>query len=134
MTPTDPFDPDNLRLDASAFLAAAQSPRPTRPPRHRPGEWFLRGPVPWRWLEVAARLSGQALALSLCLWREANRRNRRTVRLCLGRMGLGVSEQAARRALRKLERAGLVSVLREGGRGLEITRLEAPPRQAPGQS
>jgi hypothetical protein len=41
-----------------------------------------------------------------------------------------VGEQAARRALRSLEDAGLVTVLRKPGRGLEVTLLEAP-REAP---
>src|SRR5262245_40184815 len=100
--PSNPFDRERLRLTETA------PSRPARPPRHRPGEWFLRGPVPWSWLELAARLPGKALALSLCLWREAGRRRRRTVKLCLPRVGLGVNEHAARRALRELERAGLV--------------------------
>jgi hypothetical protein len=125
MTPDqDPFDPASLRLPPGAV---APTPRKqARPPRHRPGEWFLRGPVPWPWLEAAARLPGKALALSLCLWREAGRRRCRTVKLCLSRVGLGVSAYAARRALRALEAAGLVTVLRLPGRGLEVTLLEAP--------
>jgi hypothetical protein len=123
--PLDPFDPNNLRLNESTLPMPAEAPRhPAKPPRHRPGEWFLRGPVPWPWLEVAARLPGQALALSLCLWREAGRRKGRTVRLCLGHVGLGLSEQAARRALRAMERAQLVSVVREPGRGLAVTLLD----------
>ncbi len=134
MTPPDPFAPESLRLDGAAFPAPATAPRrPPKPPRHRPGEWFLRGPVPWPWLEAAARLPGQALALSLCLWREANRRNRRTVRLCLGRVGLGVSEQAARRALRGMERAGLVSLVRKPGRGLEVTLLDLAGEEPAGE-
>jgi DNA-binding transcriptional ArsR family regulator len=88
---------------------------------------FLRGPVPWGWLESAARLPGQALAVSLALWRKAGMRRRRTVKLCLGRVGLGVSKQAARRAVRALEQAGLVTVRRLPGRGLEVTLRDAPP-------
>ena len=131
MTPSDPFDPDNLRLKGSLLPEPGEAPpRPTKPPRHRPGERFLRGPIPWPWLAVAARLSGKALALSLYLWREALRHNRRTVRLCLGRVGLGMSEQVARRAVQQLERAGLVSVLRKPGRGLEVTLLD-PAREGP---
>jgi hypothetical protein len=120
----DPFDPASLALPGGA--APPAPPKPASPPRHRPGEWFLRGPVPWPWLEIAARLPGKALALALCLWREAGRRRRRTVPLSLTRAGLGVNEQAARRALRSLETAGLVEVLRRPGRGLEVSLLEAP--------
>jgi hypothetical protein len=124
MKPSDPFDPDNLRLNGSTLPPPEAPRRPGKSPRHRPGEWFLRGPVPWPWLEAAARLPGQALAVALCLWREVGRHKRRTVQLSLGRTGLGVSEQAARRALRAMELAGLVSVLRKPGRGLEVTLLD----------
>jgi len=123
----DPFDPDNLRLNGATFPAAGDTAtKPRRPPRHRPGEGFLKGPIPWPWVEAAGRLPGKALALALCLWREAGFRRRCTVKLCLERAGLGVSEQAARRALRSLEAAGLVSVERRPGRGLEVTLLEVP--------
>ena len=129
MTPDqDPFDPASLRLPPGAVPPAPA--KPTKPPRHRQGEWFLRGPVPWPWLEAAARLPGKPLALGLCLWREAGRRRCRTVKLSLARAGLGVSEQAARRALRSLEAAGLVAVVRKPGRGLEVTLLETP-REGP---
>jgi hypothetical protein len=125
----DPFDPDHLRLNGATTETAPERPaKPKKPPRHRPGEWFLRGPIPWPWLDAAARLPGKALAVALCLWREAGRRRQRTVKLCLGRVGLGVSKYAARRAIRYLETAGLVSVLRERGRGLEVTLLDLPAK------
>ena len=122
MSHPDPFDPEYLRLSDEP-ISVDPSPRP---PRHRPGQWFLRGPVPWPWLEQAARLPGRALALSLCLWRQANRRRSRIVSLSLRRAGLGLNTSAARRALKTLEAACLVSVLRRPGRGLEITILDAP--------
>src|SRR5262245_56354371 len=120
MEPLDPFDPEALQEEETAAASL-------RLPRHRPGEWFLRGPVPWTWLQVAAQLPGQALALSLCLWREGGRSDRRTVKLCLSRVGLGISEGAARRALRAMEKAGLVTVKRLPGKGLEVTLLDVPP-------
>jgi hypothetical protein len=123
----DPFDPENLRWHGATTTGSSCSGgKPKKPPRHRPGEWFLKGPIPWSWLEAAARLPGKALALSLCLWREAGRRRRGTVKLCLSRIDLGVSRQAARRALRSLETASLVSVARLRGRGLDITLLDLP--------
>ncbi len=120
----DPFDPETLRLNRESRQPTTKVPRSSKPPRHRPGEWFLRGPIPWPWLETAARLPGKALAVALCLWREAGRGHRRIVKLCVARAGLGVSEQAARRALRSLEAAGLVAVERAPGRGLEVTLLD----------
>jgi hypothetical protein len=127
MTPvSDPFDPTNLRLNGTVFAPQEPVPiPPKRPPRHRPGQWFLRGPVPWTWLEAAARLPGKALPLGLCLWREVGRHRCRTVRLCLRNLTMGIDRHTARRALRALESAGLVAVARKPGRGVEVTLLEA---------
>lgn len=127
--PADPFDPEAHRLPPAELKLLASVPS-TRPPRHRQGEWFLRGPVPWPWLECAARLPGKAaLALALILWREAGRLNRRTVKLCLRRLPLGVSEDAGRRALRALEKGGLISIRRLPGSGLDVTIQDAPSEQ-----
>jgi len=126
MSVPDPFDPEAHRLPGSDLQAPASRPV-KRPPRHRPGEWFLRGPVPWPWLERAARLPGKALALALVLWREAGRTSCRTVKVSLGRLTLAVSEQGGRRALRRLEAAGVVSVRRRPGNGLEVTIRDTPP-------
>ena len=46
------------------------------------------------------------------------------------RAGLGISVYAARRALRALEAAGLLSAVRRAGRCPEVTLLDAPT--APG--
>jgi hypothetical protein len=129
MPQPDPFDPDSLR--GPGIDPAALQPRPARrPPRHKPGEPFLKGPIPWPWLTTAARLPGKALHVALVLWREAGCRKSRTVRFCLSHGDdLGVSEQAARRALRGMERAGLVSLLRKPGRGLEVTLLDLAGEQ-----
>jgi hypothetical protein len=127
MSDFDPFDPSSLRLDESIATATGPACSATqRPPRHRRGEWFLREPIPWPWLEIAARLPGKALAVGLCLWWKAGRRGRRTVKVCQERVGLGVSEQAARRGLRQLAKAGLVTIDQLPGRGLEVTINEAP--------
>src|SRR5262245_2916755 len=124
-TPDDPLDLSRFAIPLEVF------PSPTsarKPPRHRKGQWFLRGPVPWDWVVVAQRLPGEALALGLCLWREVGRCRRRTVTLCLRRPGLPLGLQPARRALRCLEAAGLVSVIRKPGKGLEVTLLDVTPK------
>jgi hypothetical protein len=125
LTTADPFDPERLRLTSTNGTATADR-KPKRPPRHQPGEWFLKGPVPWAWLDVAGRLRGRALHVGLCLWREAGRRNCRTVRLCLATIGLGLTRSAARRGLSALESARLVRVERMPGRCLTVELLEAP--------
>ena len=121
----DPFDPERLRLPSTNRTLIANR-KPKQPPRHQPGEWFLKGPVPWPWLDVAGRLRGRALHVGLCLWREAGRRNSRTVRLCLGTFGLGLTRWAARRGLSALELARLVRVERMPGRCLTVELLDAP--------
>ena len=60
---------------------------PKRPPRHRKGERFIMGPIPWAWIEKASQLPGKALALSMVLWQEAGRRKCRTLKLCLSHAG-----------------------------------------------
>jgi hypothetical protein len=115
------FDPDALRLPGEALEALAGRPS-RRPPRHRPGQAFLKGPVPWHWLSAAARLPGQALQVSLLLWKAAGCRKSRCVPFCLAYGAeLGVSAPAARRALRHLEAAGLVRVEFAPGRALQVT-------------
>jgi hypothetical protein len=129
MNRLDPFaDLDSLSLNGAAFKGNPR-PRPRKPPRHRPGERFLKGPIPWQWLETTARLPGKALALALHLWQQAGWRRRRTVPVCLSRIGLGVSRYAARRALQALEVAGLVSVDRRTGHGLAVTLLDVGPEE-----
>jgi hypothetical protein len=120
----DGFDLDAYCLtgDEAAGTGLAQEP-----PRHRPGERFLRGPVPWVWLTRAGSLPGRALQVGVTLWQLAGVQGNRTVVFCLSRMrDMGVGEQAARRALRALEGAGLVSVSHKPGRGLEVTLWGAP--------
>jgi hypothetical protein len=122
----DPWSIEKMRLNGEEANRFAELLKPTRPPRHKPGDWFLRGPIPWPWIERAMRLPGQALALSLYLWREAGRHSQRTVKLCLARTSL--NRRTAQRALQTLEKAGLVSVLRHSGQGVEMTILDVKKR------
>lgn len=132
MERADPFDPQTLRLPG-AEVEALPRRLPHRPPRHRQGETFLKGPIPWAWLGRTFPLSGKALHVALLLWREAGCCNRRTVRMCLrGKLADGLSRQSARRGLRKLADAGLVAVRHLPGNGLEVTLLDvAAPETKP---
>src|SRR5215831_13441617 len=99
MQQLDSFDPAALRAPEGGPPAPSQRPS-KRPPRHQPGEPFLKGPVPWPWLTTAARLPGKALHVAVLLWREAGCRDSRAVAFCLSRVGeLGVRQDSARRAL-----------------------------------
>ncbi len=121
----DPFDPEQLRLNGTGPVNRPQAPR--RLPRHRAGQPFLKGPVPWSWVQSAGRLPGKALLVGLLLWKEAGCEGGRTVRFRLAQAAaLGIHPDTARRGLRCLEAAGLVRVQRPPGRCAVVTLMEAP--------
>jgi hypothetical protein len=122
---SDPFDLGVLRgpqMDLDALRR-----RPSRkPPRHQQGEAFLKGPIPWRWLSQAGRLPGKALHVALMLWKQAGCQKNRTVRFRLANAAeLGIHRGAARRGLRALAEAGLVTICYSVGKALEVTINEA---------
>ena len=83
---------------------------------------YLKGPVPWPWIVAAARLPGKALIVGLCLWRLAGAKRDRTV--ILGNLdleALAVDRSTKSRALAALERAGLITIVRQPGRLPAIT-------------
>jgi len=115
------FELKNLKSDVDKPIVVPPSPRP---PRHQPGETFLKGPIPWPWIIQAGQLPGQALAIALVLWREAGCLNRCTIpfRLSLA-LQFGMSRDSARRAVHALAKAKLISILVIPGRHLEVTLL-----------
>lgn len=121
--------PPIMTLDLECFRLPADMTAPAqptqRPPRHKAGQRFLKGPIPWDWLERAMELRGKALHVALVIWREAGWRKHRTVPLCLrGPLPAGLNEWSARRGVRSLESAGLVTIGRKPGHGLEVTLLD----------
>src|SRR5512135_2064554 len=111
----DPWDLDRLRLPAELV---GQLVARKHPPRHRRGEAFLRGPIPFAWVVTACRLPGISLhvALSLRFLRDRFRRGRdRRWTLNSLSQGLQVSHDSVRRGLHACERAGLLSVARKPG-------------------
>src|SRR5262249_6697444 len=101
-----------------------------RPPRHRNGGKFLKGPIPWLWLMQAGQLPGKALHVALLLWKEAGCLKSRTVRFRLPAAAeLGFHADTARRGLRALAGAGLVTVRHLPGRALEVTIADVPEEE-----
>jgi hypothetical protein len=79
-------------------------------------------------------LPGKALAVGLILWLRRGMTSRRTVTFCLARAPSdGIPTTTAGRAMRTLERAGLVTICRKPGCGLEVILLD-PPAAAPAKS
>jgi hypothetical protein len=127
MPTNDPLDLDALRAPRTDLDALRKRPS-WKPPRHRPGEAFLKGPIPWPWLRRACTLPGKALHVAVLLWKEAGCRKSRTVRFRLARAAeLTIPRDTAKRGLRALATAGLVSIRLRPGQALEVTLLETDP-------
>jgi hypothetical protein len=136
MIDNDPFAPDRWEISNNKEQASAR-PLKEKGSQTRRAQRFLKGPVPWPWLRRAMTLPGKALAIGLILWLRRGITGRRTVHFCLSRAE-GISPKSARCAIRRLEAAGLIEVVRQPGRGLKVTILGAPaeadesgPRSSP---
>lgn len=117
------FDPERLRHQ--------NKPRQSLPPRlARPkrGEHFLKGPVPLRWLQTAARLPGKSLHAGVALWYVAGLTRSPCVPLSnIAGDKFGLDRNAKYRALAWLEGAGLVKVERKLGRAPVVTIVVPEP-------
>ena len=101
-----------------------ESQLPNKLPKHRPGEQFLKGPIPLDWLEKAALLPSKAFLVGIILWYLAGIKKQRTIPISNSitkRFGIGRSTKY--RALKALECAGLVSICHQPGRSPLVTIL-----------
>jgi hypothetical protein len=115
-----PGNIDQLRLPETSSPKTARSPRPAKRPLQR--EPFLKGPIPWKWLCIAAQCGGKTLPVAVALWHIVGLEKRSRVQL-RGKVlkSLGITRQATNRALDKLERAGLVKLGRRNGCRAAVT-------------
>jgi hypothetical protein len=121
------LDPADFRDPVGTDLEALRTRPSKKPPRHRQGEQFLKGPIPWPWLLRAMQLRGKALHVALLLWKESGIRGNRTIRFNLSATArIGIHPDTSRRGLRALESAKLVTVTHHPGQALEVTLLETP--------
>ena len=113
-------NPKTLEYRPGQIARPAQSQRPPRKVRGR----FLRGPVPLNWLAEAAKLPGKTLHVGVLLWFRAGLTRNVTVHLT-GTVArtFGLDRYAKSRALRQLERKGLITVDRRVGRNPVVTIL-----------
>jgi hypothetical protein len=83
---------------------------------------FLKGPVDWNWLAAAARLPGRALHVAIAIAYQDGFEETGKVKLkpsvCAE---LGIERHSAYRALKQLEKAGLVKVVRKQGAAPIVT-------------
>ena len=97
---------------------------------------FIKGPLAFDWMAAAGRLPGRALQVGLCVWYLVGLRRMETVVTSYGIFAqFGVNRYAAYRALKALERAKLVSVMRGPGRSPRVTLLQhnERPREQTGR-
>ena len=117
------LDPADFCAPSETGLDTIRSRPSKNPPHHRPGESFLKGPIPWAWIEKAGKLPGKALAIAMVLWKQVGCDNRRTVRFNLTQSckRWRVSIDTGRRGLKALVTAGLISVVHPDGKCLMVT-------------
>jgi hypothetical protein len=85
--------------------------KPQKVPRHKGGEWFIKGPLPGPWVSQAARLPGRSLHVAMALWYLAGVKKSHQVKPTWRVWELfGLSPYAGHRGLTALEKAGLVEV------------------------
>lgn len=83
---------------------------------------FLKGPIPLPWLQHAGALPGRSLHVGLGLWFLVGVKQSMTVHLTPSvTRGFGMDRHAVYRALRHLERGGLVAVRRKRGSSPVVT-------------
>jgi hypothetical protein len=87
---------------------------------------FLKGPIPMQWLEAVCTLKPGTCCLwiAIRLWYFAGLRKSRRFQAAIDQLrGDHYSTDATRRALRRLEAAGLILVRRRRGQRLEFEIL-----------
>jgi hypothetical protein len=120
------MDPIDLKRLVLTNQKRTHCSKKRRPPRHKPGESFLKGPIPWSWITRASQLPGRSLHVALGVWYLAGLTKKGTVKLSGNVLkDLGVDRYAANRGLKQLEDAGLVEVERHAGRQPIVTILDA---------
>jgi hypothetical protein len=96
-----------------------------KPPRHKPGEKFIKGPIPWKWIAEAAKLGGSSLKVAIGLWFYAGMKSNRSVKFSNVILPeIGLNRSAKYRGLKKLEDRGLVSLQRASGCSPVVTLLD----------
>ena len=130
-------DLDCLKLtpeDLASGLFAADVPvreLETEVLKRRRGN-FLRGPYPWSQFCIASRLPGKALPVWMLLQHRMRLIHETEVTLPTGVLEeAGVNRNAKARALRDLERVGLIRVIRGRGRSPRVARVTIAATETP---
>lgn len=127
------WDPNSLRLNQDGVRRLQGGTRKGRRASPIRGK-FIAGPVDVQWVVQASRLGVKALLVGLALWHLKKLRQADTFTVSnLMMREWGVQPDAKSRALRALERDGLIRVERRGKRSPHVTlvvRNKAPEPDA----
>jgi hypothetical protein len=90
--------------------------------------WFITGPYPWDQYRLAASLSGSALVLWQLIHHQTRMRKAEEITLPRWMLDdIGIGHETKRRALRALERVGLIRVRLAGkGRSVLLSLVRLP--------
>jgi hypothetical protein len=115
------WDPNHLRLIQDAVARSQGSSRHGRRPTPVRGK-FIAGPIDVSWVCQASRLGVKALLVGLALWHIRGLRKSDTFIVSnLMVKDWGIEPDAKGRALRKLEKAGLIKIGRREKRSPIVT-------------
>jgi hypothetical protein len=115
------WTPDHFRLSSSDHPSTSDSRKGRRAPTQ---DKFIMGPISIAWVCQAGRLRGCALLVGLVLWYLKGLRSSKTFIVSNVIMkGWHIKPHAKRRALRTLERAGLVTIEWRGRRSPLVTLI-----------
>lgn len=117
-----PINVEDFRLEPSHAIQSSDTLN-AKQSRRVSGK-FIRGPIPLDWVIKAGRLKGKALQVGMILWFESGCAGSRTVplRQSLARR-FGCHHDTIIRAVRELEKAGLITVDNIPGRCLSVTLI-----------
>jgi DNA-binding transcriptional ArsR family regulator len=125
------WDPSCLRLDHEGVKGSQGGTRKGRRASPIRGK-FIAGPIDVSWVVQAKRLGGTVLLVGLALWHLKKLRQSDTFTVSnLMLQEWGVQPDAKSRALRALERAGLIRVERHGRRSPRVALIVRAPVREP---
>ena len=117
------WDPNRLRLNQGGVARSQGAARRGRRASPIDGK-FIAGPINVSWVIKASRLGVKTLMVGLALWHLKGLRKADTFIVSnLMLRDWGILPDAKRRALRKLEEAGLIRVARLGKRSPQVTLI-----------
>jgi len=115
------LDKHNQPLDSDISIRKLVLPNEEKLVANR-NHRFLKGPIPFPYLLKASNLPGRALHVFIAIWFLHGVTRKKTFNLNNSLLReFGVQRHAGYRALKELEKAGLISVVRCRGRNPQIT-------------